>query len=114
MVALLWIDCSLGLKDLLGNLALVRGDGHSAGADALAVCHILQCGRGSGSCHVFEALNSSYLGRRDAGELIALGCVDRSGDCFAWQKCLEHLRSEAGALVVDVDTLERERLAIYL
>lgn len=114
MVALLWIDCSLGLKDLLGNLALVGGDGHSAGADALAVCHILQCGRGSGSCHVFEALNSSYLGRRDAGELIALGCVDRSGDCFAWQKCLEHLRSEAGALVVDVDTLERERLAICL
>ena len=78
------LDCLFGLKDLLDYLALVGGDGHSAGADALAVCHILQCGRGCRSYHVFEALNSSYLGRRDASELVALGCVDGGGDCFAW------------------------------
>jgi hypothetical protein len=54
------------------------------------------------------------LGRRDAFELVALGCVDIGSDCFTRLDGLEHLRSKTGALVVDIDTLERECSAICI
>lgn len=52
------------------------------------------------------------MGLRNAGELITLGSVDRSSDCLTRLDGLKHFRSEAGALIVDIDALKRERLTI--
>ncbi len=108
------LDRLLRRRDLRGNRALVGRDGHGAGAHGVADSHVLQRSGGSGPCYISEALDSSDLSRRDAGKVIALGCVNRSCNRLARLNGLEHLRSDAAALVVHVDALEREHIASYL
>lgn len=104
----------LAVTDLLGNNSLVGRDIHRVGRDTLAESEALEGGRGLSSHSVSETLDGGGLGLVDTVELVGLGGVDRGSHGLTGLDDLEVVGCQAGLLVVDVQTLEREHLSIYL
>lgn len=97
---------------LPGDNGLVGSDRDLAGGDIVARGEALEVGRSLSASGVAEALDGGDLGLVDALELVALGGVDGDGDSLASIDLLESAGVKALALVVDVDALEGESVAL--
>jgi hypothetical protein len=86
------------------------GAGRLVGADG----KILEGRGGDLAGRIQEALDGRNFGLLDALELVALSGVDRNGDGLASGDLLEAVGREAGLLIVDIDSVERKRLASCL
>lgn len=98
---------------VLGSFALVGGDGDRLGAGGLAEGQVLDRVGSCSSDRVLEPLDGADLGGLEAGQLVRLGRVNGGSDTLARSQSLEHVGRETGALVVDIDALEGDRVAGY-
>lgn len=98
-------------RNLLSCAALVRSYFDCTSRLVRTGGQVLESSGSLLSCGVAETLDSGDLGFLDALKLVALGCIDRHGDCLSSRDLLKVVGSKAGLLVVDVNSFERESIA---
>lgn len=100
------------MENILGDSGLVGRDVDLTGRYVFTRSQVLERRGRLCAFSVAESLDGRDLGLRHAAEFVTLGCVHRDCDRLSGLNLLERAGRKAGALIVDVDSLEWECIAV--